>query len=163
MNIFDKNDAVHLRNLVFGVEDGIVSTVGVLSGIAIANVPPATILLTGVVLIFVEAVSMAAGSFLSEASVDDLSEESAPNASIAAGSIMFASYFAAGFVPLMPYLFLDVSQAFAASIIASLVALFALGYWSGQTSKRPAKKAIRMMLVGGAAILVGVLAGSLLA
>ncbi len=163
MSVFDKNDAVHLRNLVFGVEDGIVSTVGLLSGIAIAGVPRATILLTGVVLIFVEAISMAAGSFLSEASVDDLSEESAPKASISAGVIMFSSYFAAGFVPLMPYLFLDVGQAFVASIFVSLASLFVLGYWSGNGSRKPMKKALRMMLVGGAAILVGVLAGSLLA
>ncbi len=163
MGTFDKTDELHLRNLVFGVEDGIVSTVGLLSGIAIASVPRSTILLTGVVLIFVEAISMAAGSFLSEASVDDLSEESSPKASVSAGAIMFASYFAAGFVPLMPYLFLEVGQAFAVSVLASLLTLFALGYWSGRGSRKPMKKALRMMLVGGAAIVVGILAGSLLA
>ena len=163
MSIFDKNDALHLRNLVFGVEDGIVSTVGLLSGIAIADVPPATILLTGVVLIFVEAVSMAAGSFLSEASVDDLSGQEKTSAqSTVAGMIMFTSYFAAGFVPLLPYMFLEVQQAFPVSIIAALGALFVLGYWSGKGSRTPGKKAFRMMLVGGAAILVGVLAGSVL-
>ncbi len=163
MSLFDKTDALHLRNLVFGVEDGIVSTVGLLSGIAIAGVPQQTILLTGVVLIFVEAISMSAGSFLSEASVDDLSgKESSHRQSITAGIIMFVSYFAAGFIPLLPYLFLDVASAFPASVILSLATLFALGFWS--SSRRVAwNRAFRMMLVGGVAILVGVLAGSLLA
>jgi len=57
---------VYLRNFVFGVEDSLVSTVGLLSGIAAAGVAQKDILVSGVVLIFVEAFSMAVGSFLSE-------------------------------------------------------------------------------------------------
>ena len=52
----------YFRNFIFGVEDSLVSTVGLLSGVAIAGVPSRTILLTGVVLILVEAFSMAAGA-----------------------------------------------------------------------------------------------------
>ena len=162
MGLLSRKDELFIRNLVFGVEDGLVSTVGLLSGIAIANVPPATILLTGVVLIFVEAASMAAGSFLSEASVNDHSEREDPHEhSLFAGVIMFSSYFVAGLVPLAPYMFLEVGQAFYASIAASFVALFILGYWSGR-KRSPVQKALRMMLVGGAAIAIGVTAGSLL-
>ena len=61
----------YFRNFIFGVEDSLVSTVGLLSGIAIADVPGHTIFLTGVVLIFVEAFSMAAGTFLSEYSAEE--------------------------------------------------------------------------------------------
>ena len=60
----------YLRNFVFGVEDSLVSTVGLLSGIAIAGMNRESIFATGVVLIFVEAVSMAAGSFLAETSAE---------------------------------------------------------------------------------------------
>lgn len=163
MPFFSTKNALHLRNLVFGVEDGIVSTVGLLSGIAIAGVPRPTIFLTGVILIFVEATSMAAGSFISEESVNDLSErEDAPQQSLSAGAVMFASYFVAGLIPLSPYLILDVGQAFFASIVASFFALFLLGYWIGKASRSPWRKALRMMLVGGAAILIGIIAGSIL-
>ncbi len=156
--------ALFLRNLVFGVEDGLVSTVGLLSGIAIAGVPRGTIFLTGVVLIFVEAFSMAAGSFLSEASVEEMDGGvDDTRGSIAAGAVMFAAYFVAGLVPLLPYLKFEVAQAFPLSITCSVVALLLLGYWSGRKTNAAWRKAARMAFVGGLAILVGVLAGSLLA
>lgn len=155
--------ALFLRNLVFGVEDGLVSTVGLLSGIAIAGVPRGTIFLTGVVLIFVEAFSMAAGSFLSEASVEEMDGGvDDTRGSIAAGAIMFAAYFVAGFIPLFPYLKFEVGQAFPVSIACSVVALLVLGYWSGRKTSSASRKALRMALVGGLAIGVGVFAGSLL-
>src|SRR3990167_10071302 len=100
--------ALFLRNLVFGVEDGLVSTVGLLSGIAIAGAPRGTIFLTGGVLIFVEAFSMAAGSLLSEASVEEMDGGvDDTRGSLAAGVVMFGSYFAAGLVPLFPYIFFE--------------------------------------------------------
>ncbi len=155
--------ALFLRNLVFGVEDGLVSTVGLLSGIAIAGVDRDTIFLTGVVLIFVEAFSMAAGSFLSEASVEEMDGGTDDTrGSLAAGAIMFASYFVAGFVPLFPYVIFGVSDAFWISIISSVFVLFVLGYWSAMHTKKPWRKALRMGLVGGLAILVGAASGSFL-
>ena len=39
----------YLRSFIFGVEDSLVSTVGLLSGVAIANASRDTILLTGTV------------------------------------------------------------------------------------------------------------------
>ncbi len=155
--------ALFLRNVVFGVEDGLVSTVGLLSGIAIAGVPRETIFLTGVILIFVEAFSMAVGSFLSEASVEEMDGgEDDTRGSVMAGAIMFASYFVAGIIPLSPYLVFNVEQAFTISVAGSVLALFVLGYWSGRNTTSAGRKAVRMALVGGLAILVGVFAGSLL-
>ena len=49
--------ALYIRNFVFGVEDSLASTVGLLSGIATAGVNASTIVVTGAVLIFVEAFS----------------------------------------------------------------------------------------------------------
>lgn len=156
--------ALFLRNLVFGVEDGLVSTVGLLSGIAIAGVDRETIFLTGVVLIFVEAFSMAAGSFLSEASVEEMDGgKDDTKGSLVAGAIMFASYFVAGFVPLFPYILVPVTQAFWISIACSVAVLLILGYWSGRHTNNAWKKALRMGLVGGLAILVGAASGSFLA
>src|SRR3989344_8886668 len=155
--------ALFLRNLVFGVEDGLVSTVGLLSGIALAGVPRGTIFLTGVVLIFVEAFSMAAGSFLSEASVEEMDGgEDDTRGSVDAAVIMFAAYFVAGLVPLLPYLAFEVGRAFPLSIVSSVLALLLLRYWSGRKTNAAWRKAVRMALVGGLAILVGIFAGRLL-
>lgn len=155
--------ASYLRNIIFGVEDSLVSTVGLLSGIAIADVPRRTIFLTGVVLIFVEAFSMGAGTYLSESSAEDYLKrrEAALGPNLARGVIMFVSYFVSGFVPLFPYAFFSTSTAFPFSVACSMVALSILGLWGGFVAKTPlVRSAIRMAVIGGAAIGVGILAGS---
>lgn len=153
----------YFRNFVFGVEDSLVSTVGLLSGIAIAGVSQGQIFLTGVVLIFVEAISMAAGSFLSESSAEEYEagkEERSGQGRLAA-FVMFISYFISGFIPLLPYVLLPVSQAFVASIAVSLIALSILGAVAARLSHiPPIRSIIRAVLVGGVAILIGVLVGS---
>lgn len=152
----------YLRNFIFGVEDSLVSTVGLLSGIAIASVPRETIYLTGVVLIFVEAFSMSAGSFLSEYSAEEYEahREIPAHRSFVGAVIMFVSYFVSGFVALFPYFFFEVETAFGISILASLLALFLLGVIGGRVSRTSVlKNATRMVVIGGVAILVGIIVG----
>lgn len=157
--------ATYYRNFIFGVEDSLVSTVGLLSGIAIAGVPRETIFLSGMVLIFVEAFSMAAGSFLSEASAEEYSKQKSVlhTHTILSGVIMFSSYFVAGFIPLLPYLVAETDRALPLSIAASVLALFILGFAGGVLSKTSVmRSALRMTIVGGAAIAIGVAVGSYL-
>lgn len=157
--------ATYFRNFIFGVEDSLVSTVGLLSGVAIAGVERETIFLTGVILIFVEAVSMAAGSFLSEASAEDYTaQRTVPQKnSVLAAAVMFTSYFVAGFIPLAPYMFEGGERALELSITLSISALFVLGAVSGMLSRvHIVRSAVRMMVVGGIAIAVGVSVGSFL-
>ena len=157
---------LYLRNFIFGIDDSLVSTVGLLSGIASAGVPRETIFLTGVVLIFVEAFSMAAGSFLSEASAEEYSAQKSVGSlrSFIAGAVMFCSYFVAGFIPLFPYAVTEVSFAFPLSIVISIAALFLLGAWSGNLSRSGILRgALRMAIVGGIATAVGIAVGIYLA
>jgi len=153
----------YVRNFIFGVEDSLVSTVGLLSGIAVAGTDVKTIILAGVVLIFVEAFSMGAGSMLSENTSAEvaLGEAQPVTRSFFSGIIMFSSYFCAGFIPLMPYLFLPVHTAFVVSVGASLVALLTLGIIGAKIARiSPLRQGIEMLAIGGAAILLGVLVGS---
>lgn len=154
--------ASYLRNFIFGVEDSLVSTVGLLSGIAIANVDRKTIILTGIVLIFVEAFSMAAGSFLSESSAQGYlrRKDDSSRIPLSDGAIMFVAYFIAGFIPLASYFVLPVTNAFPASVSLSLLALFGLGVWGGSMSRMSVvKSGLRMFVIGGIAIAVGIAAG----
>ena len=168
------NRSVYLRNVVFGVEDSLVSTVGLLSGIDIGHVPNSTILFTGVVFIAVEAFSMAVGSFLSEESVEEYevkensaADESADSrlgrskigmTSAVGGLIMFISFVIAGCIPLLPYLLSSRSASLITSIAVSLVALGILGYASAKVSKvAPWKRTFRMVILGGSAIVIGAL------
>jgi VIT1/CCC1 family predicted Fe2+/Mn2+ transporter len=107
-------NVLYLRNFIFGVDDSLVSTVGLLSGVASAGVPKSTVFLTGMVLIFVEAFSMATGSFLSEHSAEELERRSGVTiaGALIASVIMFLSYFLSGFIPLFPYLIFEKAEAF---------------------------------------------------
>jgi VIT1/CCC1 family predicted Fe2+/Mn2+ transporter len=155
----------YLRNFVFGVEDSLVSTVGLLSGVAATGSGSQTIFTTGVILIFVEALSMAIGSFLSENSAEEFAKhrEEPFSISIPDSLIMFFSYFVSGFIPLFPYIFLPAETALPISIGASLAALCLLGVVSGKVSRTSVWKGIlKMVILGGIAIAAGVAVGSLL-
>ena len=153
---------IYLRNFIFGVEDSLVSTVGLLSGIAIGGAPREVIILTGVVLVLVEAFSMGVGSFLAEYTAEEmvLQREIPRRTSVIGGIIMFVSYVAAGCIPLLPYVVLSVtSSALNVSIIASLLALFFLGMLGGRIGGAGIiHRGFRMLILGGLAIAVGALA-----
>lgn len=163
MSDFNKGDkATFVRNFIFGVEDSLVSTVGLVSGVAVAGVERGTVLLTGLVLIVVEALSMGVGSLLAESSTQELvfKKASALRSAVFGGAVMFVSYFIAGFIPLAPYVFLDVAQAFPLSIALSLVALFGLGFGSASVLKgKRTRSGLRMFVLGGLAIAAGALIG----
>lgn len=153
----------YLRNFIFGVEDSLVSTVGLVSGVAVAGVSTSTIVLTGVVLIFVEAFSMAVGSILSDNSVREFktNHEVPLEQSYSGGLVMFVSYFITGFIPLVPYLLVDRDRALWYSIGASLAALFVLGATAARLARiNVIRNGLEMLLVGGLAIAIGVIVGS---
>ena len=157
--------AEYLRSFIFGVEDSLASTVGLLSGIAIAGVARETILLTGVILILVEAFSMAMGDFLSEYSSESYirQAEVSSHRSFIAAFIMFFSYLLAGLIPLFPYLILASESAIWLSIGLSLLALFSLGVVGAKISNtNMLKSGLRMFLIGGIAIFVGIVVGTFL-
>ena len=156
-------NAAYFRNFIFGVEDSLVSTVGLLAGIVAAGAARSQIILTGVVLICVEGFSMGVGSFLSERSAQEyMAESGGERMSARAAVIMLFSYCAAGLVPLFPYILWEPGTAFWLSIIFSIVALLALGLAGGRTTKTSVwKSGLRMALLGGIAIAIGAAVGTI--
>ena len=157
--------SLYIRNFIFGVEDSLVSTVGLLSGIAASSLPRSAIILTGLIYITVEAFSMAVGSFLSEESAEEYlhGEGGSSSKSIQGGLIMFFSFIVAGLAPLLPYFFLVGSSALYTSILFSLVILFLLGFVSGRTSTRSVvNRGLKMVILGGLAIVIGIVVGKFL-
>lgn len=63
-----------LRDAVFGVQDGLISTLGALTGIAAGTQNKNAVAIAGLVIITVESLSMAAGSYLSSKSQKQLLE-----------------------------------------------------------------------------------------
>ena len=64
-----------LSEVVFGVEDGMVSTLGSITGIAIGSGNHSTVLLAGIVIVSVESISMGIGSYLSNKSEEEMNEK----------------------------------------------------------------------------------------
>lgn len=62
------------RELIFGLEDGMVSTLGAITGIATATGSQFTVILSGLVIISVESISMSIGSYLSSKSTRGIDE-----------------------------------------------------------------------------------------
>lgn len=151
--------AAYIRNFVFGVEDSLVSTVGLLSGIAVGGIQRQQIILTGIILLLVEAFSMAVGSLLSEQSAEEYLNHREVSIKPAATDsiIMFISYFLAGLVTLAPYFVMESKAALPVSIGLSLSALFLLGIVSATLfGINILRNGIRTLAIGGFAILVGV-------
>jgi len=67
-----KNYLAFMREFVFGMEDGTVSTFGSITGIALATRDPFTVILAGTVIIGVESISMSVGSYLSTKSEKEI-------------------------------------------------------------------------------------------
>ena len=154
-----KISASNVRNFTFGVEDSLVSTVSLLSGVATAGISPKNIFM-----IFVDALSMGVGSVLSESSAEEYKnqKETSFKKPIRDGIIMFFSYLITGFIPLFPYMFFHGSFAFWLSIILSLFVLFMLGVINAKLSHlNVLKNGFMMLVVGGIAISAGVLIGKL--
>lgn len=160
----EKNMEMYLRNVIFGITDSLVSTVGLLSGIDVSGTSRQIIILTGIVYAFVEAFSMAVGSFLSEKSAEEykLQQEVSDGKPFVAGTVMFISFILASFVPIVPYFIFGLAEAFWFSIGFSILALFAVGIISAKISNVSIlKHGLKMIVLGGAAILVGVIVGKI--
>lgn len=63
-----------LKEIIFGIEDGMVSTLGSITGIAIGSGSHPVVILAGVVIISVESISMGIGSYLSNRSEEEMEE-----------------------------------------------------------------------------------------
>src|SRR5712692_5923001 len=61
-----------IRELVFGIQDGLMSTVGLLTGVQGATESTAVVIITGLTAMFSGAISMAAGSYLSSSAEKDI-------------------------------------------------------------------------------------------
>ncbi len=154
--------ASYIRSFTFGVEDSLVSTVGLLAGLDAGGASRGVILGTGVIYLFVEAFSMAVGSFLSEHSGAEYLAEGggAVRRSFKDGAIMFVSFAVAGFIPLFPYLLAVQSTGLIVSVALSLATLFVLGIVNARFTKTGLfKKGLEMLLLGGVAVAVGVAIG----
>jgi VIT1/CCC1 family predicted Fe2+/Mn2+ transporter len=149
----------YLRSAMFGAEDGLVSTTGALAGIATGTHDAQIVVTAGLVVVMVEAMSMAAGQYLSERAVHQLDPTHRDSLSVG-GAVMFAAYIAGGLVPLLPVLVVRNLGAVWVGTALAFVGLFALGWIKGHIVQvPPARSGFEILAVGGLATVAGLLIG----
>lgn len=145
----------YLGDLVFGANDGLITTFAVVSGVSGADLGPSVILILGVANLLADGFSMGASSFLAIRSDSKAhGMDRGLREPMVHGLATFAAFVVAGSVPLIAYVVPGLGDAALwASSISATVVLFAVG-------------AMRSLLGGGAwfrcggeMLLVGAAAG----
>ena len=154
----------YLRSAMFGLQDGLVSTTGVVVGISTGVADKSIIILASLVAVSVEATSMAAGQYSSEKAVHQMDKTGKHNDSLALGAaIMFIAYFMAGMVPIIPTILFPQSQGRIIAIVAALIGLFVVGYIKGHiVESKPLRSATELLVIGGIATTIGLIVGHFL-
>lgn len=151
----------YLRSGMFGLQDGLVSTTGVVVGISTGVSDKSIIILASLVALMVEASSMAAGQYSSEKAVHQMDKSGRHTDSLTLGAtIMFAGYFVGGLVPVVPTILFSQPQARIISIVSAFVGLFILGYLKGHlVETKPLRSAAELFIIGAIATGIGILVG----
>jgi VIT1/CCC1 family predicted Fe2+/Mn2+ transporter len=158
--------AHHIGDLVFGANDGIVTTFAVVSGVSGAALSPRVAIILGFANLLADGFAMAAGSYLGTRSEQEYQINM--NGSIGEGRIhaaghgaaIFVAFLAAGSVPLLPLLLVPVEQSFPVSCAATAVILFTVGSLrTVVTRARWFISGLEMLLIGSLAAGVSYLVG----
>ena len=122
----------YIGDLVYGANDGIITTFAVVAGVAGGALSHSAVLIVGAANIAADGLSMAVGNFLairsheSARAAENLPEEEARPLRHALAT--FAAFVVAGSLPLVPYVLPEFrEEEFFWSIVSTFVALFAVG------------------------------------
>jgi VIT1/CCC1 family predicted Fe2+/Mn2+ transporter len=122
----------YIRDVVYGANDGIITTFAVVAGVTGGALSPRAVLIVGAANLFADGLSMGVGNYLSIRSnesareAEDLPEEEASPARH--GIATFLAFLAAGAIPLMPYILPFANgQTLAVSVLLTFGALFVVG------------------------------------
>ena len=152
-----------------GAQDNLTTVLAVVLGVAIGSGEVRTVALAGMAAGLAEAISMAGVLYTSTRAERDLAQaEGRPvngtmNEPIVAGAITFGAAVVAAAIPLAPFAVLPLQLAVAAAATVSVVALFALGFWTGGVTRKSRGWAgLRFVAIGGLAALGSALVGAAL-
>jgi VIT1/CCC1 family predicted Fe2+/Mn2+ transporter len=144
----------YIRDLVYGANDGIITTFAVVAGVAGGALSHTAVLVIGAANLAADGLSMAVGNFLSirahesAREAEHLPEEEAHPWKHAVAT--FAAFVVAGALPLIPYVLgTAVSNRFGWSSAFTLAALFTVGAArTSVTTDRWWKAGLEMLLLG---------------
>jgi VIT1/CCC1 family predicted Fe2+/Mn2+ transporter len=157
----------YIRDIVYGANDGIVTTFAIVAGVRGADLATATVLVLGFANLAADGLSMAAGNYLgikSERATELAGSYDSKLETMHAakhGTVTWFSFVSAGLMPLLPFFFsLSLQTAFLISVGLTAVTMYAVGAMrTFVTRQSPWRSGIEMLLVGGLAGIAAFLAG----
>ena len=155
----------YLGNLVYGANDGIITTFAVVSGVAGAALEPRVAIVLGMANLLADGFSMGASNFLAIRSEEAVlvTSGSLPREPFPArhGFATFLAFVLAGSVPLFPYAFAAPDQRFRIAVVVTLLTLFVIGALrSAVTELRWWRAGLEMLIVGAVAAAVSYFVGA---
>jgi VIT1/CCC1 family predicted Fe2+/Mn2+ transporter len=121
----------YIREVVYGANDGLITTFAVVAGVAGGGLAPRVVLIIGLANLLGDGLSMAAGNYLSIRSAESvreaqgLPEEEAAPARHATATLL--AFVIAGAVPLLPYFLELPGPRFGASVALAFLTMFLVG------------------------------------
>lgn len=155
----------YVGDLVYGANDGVITTFAVVSGVAGADLSAAVVLILGFANLLADGFSMGASNYLAirSSSAAEGRDRGIREPLLHAAATMGA-FVVAGFVPLLAYLLPMRDRVFLTSSVMSAVVLFAVGASrSAVTSRTWLRSGLEMLAVGAVAGAVAFGVGRLLA
>lgn len=148
-------DPFFVRNVVYGLEDSVISTTGVVVGVTFAGLPTPHILVAAIILILVESSSMAFGAFLADKSFVNAENGQVGSLNLLLYALaMFLSYIVAGVVVILPYL-LRLKHDYAYTVAIAVVLLFGLVWFV----EKDLPKATAMTMLGVVILIATIVVG----
>lgn len=159
-----------IGEIVFGFEDGLISSLGIAAGLAGASLSNFIIIIGIIIQAFTGAISMSAGTYLSTKSEMQYLMTGRKHASVkhhiknplGAALFMFIFYTLGSTVPIIPYLTPVLNQPLISALAISVIALFVFGsFRTAITGGSWIKNGIEMVIIGMLAFGIGYFIGSL--
>jgi vacuolar iron transporter family protein len=156
LNGFREHAQHYLKDLIYGANDGIITTFAIVAGVAGADLSVRTILILGFANLLADGFSMGASNFLSIRSDEAVREEQGlparePHA-FRHGLVTYLAFVVVGVVPLLAYLFPLTPKTFLTAGTSTLLVLFMVGAARSLiTVKRWWTSGLEMLSVGAVA------------
>ena len=157
----------YLSDLVYGANDGLITTFAVAAGVAGAALPARVVLILGFANLLADGFSMGASNVLSIRSKEDVREADRADRGLEVGlpsepfpfrhgTATFAAFVVAGSVPLLAYLLPAFGPGrFPVAAVLTLITLFVVGAARSLVTARGwLRNGVEMLLVGAAAATV---------